>query len=111
MVILLSLVFVIVERMAKLMSIQLAIISHTKVPEFRDSWLQDKNEIINIFLARGVSICQCAVVDEHQIVILCHSLSLVPEEFVWSFPSSGCLQLKSPVKLTWSLFSHNPSIP
>ena len=24
---------------------------------------------------------------------------LVPEEFVWSFPSSGCLQLKSPVRI------------
>ena len=35
---------------------------------------------------------------------------LVTEEFVWSFPSSVCLQLKSPVKLIWSLFSHNPSI-
>ena len=53
---------------------------------------------------------------------VCHSLmsvrllfcvtviSLVSEEFVCSFPSSECLQLKSPVKITWSLFSHNPSI-
>ena len=32
-------------------------------------------------------------------------VSLTPEEFVWSFPSSGCLQLKSPVKIIWSLFS------
>ena len=37
-------------------------------------------------------------------------VSLVPEEFVMSFPSSGCLQLKSPVRITWYLFSHNPSI-
>ena len=37
-------------------------------------------------------------------------VSLVPEEFDWSFPCSGCLQLKSPVRITWSLFSHNPSI-
>ena len=37
-------------------------------------------------------------------------VSLVPEVVVWSFPSSGCLQLKSPVKITWSLLSHNPSI-
>ena len=37
-------------------------------------------------------------------------VSLVPEVVVWSFPSSGCCQLKSPVKITWSLFSHNPPI-
>ena len=36
-------------------------------------------------------------------------VSLVPEEFVWSFPSYGCMQLKSPVRITWSLFSHKPS--
>ena len=37
-------------------------------------------------------------------------VSLVPEVVVWSFPSFGFLQLKLPVKITWSLFPHNPSI-
>ena len=37
-------------------------------------------------------------------------ISLVPGELVWSFPSSGYLQLKSPAMITWSIFSHNPSI-
>ena len=40
-----------------------------KVPEVRGGWLRDENEIIDIFLTRG----QCAVVDDRQNVILCHS--------------------------------------
>ena len=46
--------------------------SHPKVPEIRDGWLRDGNDIIDIFLDRGVCICRCAVVDERQIVVLCH---------------------------------------
>ena len=49
------------------------IISHPKVPEIRSGWLRDENEIVDIFLARGVCICLSAMVDERQIVILCHS--------------------------------------
>ena len=41
------------------------ILSHSKVPEIRDGWLRDENEIVDIFLAKGVCICRCAVVDEH----------------------------------------------
>ena len=49
------------------------IISHPEVPEIRDSWLRDENEIIDIFLFKGVCVCRCAIVDERQIVYLCHS--------------------------------------
>ena len=44
-----------------------------KAVEIRDGWLRDENEIIGIFLARSVCISRCAIVDERQIVILCHS--------------------------------------
>ena len=49
------------------------IISHPKVPEIRDGLLRDENGIVDIFLARDVCICRCAIVDERQGVILCHS--------------------------------------
>ena len=69
------------------------IISHPKVPEIRDDWLRDENEIVDIFLARGVYIGRSAIVDERQIAILCHRFKSDTKQFVWLFPGSGCLQL------------------
>ena len=87
------------------------IIYHPKVPDFREDWLRDEHEVIDIFLAKIVRKYRRANVDDRQIVLLCCSnKSGTRGGFVWSFLSSGWLQLKSHVKIIWSVFSHNPSI-
>ena len=49
------------------------IIFHPNVPEIRNDWLPDENEVIVIFLARGFYLSRFSIVDERQIVILCRS--------------------------------------
>ena len=49
------------------------VISHPKIPEIRDDWLLDENEVIDILLPQSGKKYRCAIVDKRQVVILCCS--------------------------------------
>ena len=63
------------------------IISHPNVPEARDGRLRHENEIIDLPCQRRLYYVGVPWLMSVRLLFSVTVVSLVPEEFVWSFPS------------------------